>query len=124
MTVLESERHAIVLIDPDRKPPTLERMEPHPRHVHLSRMRRSTERGKDQLQALRMLRLYLASVPCLEQCRKCLVPKAFYHRKERNPAGYVMQPIWLRAADEAQGASRITPAAPWEARRLEPVSAT
>src|SRR6266481_7879832 len=69
-TVLESERHAIVLIDPYRKPATLEGMEPHPRHVHLSRMRRSIERGQDQLQTLRMLRLYLAGVPCPEQRRK------------------------------------------------------
>src|SRR5213082_599021 len=73
-TVLESERHAIVLIDPYRKPATLEGMEPHPRHVHLSRMRRSIERGQDQLQTLRMLRLHLAGVPCLEQRRKRLVP--------------------------------------------------
>src|SRR5260370_6101591 len=47
MTVLESERHAIVLIDPYRNPATLDGMEPHPRHVHLSRMRRSIERGQD-----------------------------------------------------------------------------
>src|SRR4030088_2290619 len=100
MTVLESERHAIVLIDPYRKPATLEGMEPHPRHVHLSRMRRSIERGQDQLQTLRMLRLYLAGVSCLEQRRKRLVPEeARYHRVYRNPSGYVLQPIWLLVAD-------------------------
>src|SRR2546430_263075 len=50
MTVLEPERHAIVLIHPYRESAAPQRVEPHPRHVQLSSMRRRIERGEDQIQ--------------------------------------------------------------------------
>ena len=54
MTVLEPERHAIVPIHPYRESAAPQRVEPHPRHVQLSSMRRRIERGEDQIQTLHM----------------------------------------------------------------------
>jgi hypothetical protein len=54
-------------------------MEPHSGHRHLRRLGRGIEGGKDQVQAFRVLRLHLASIPCLEERRKALMPESLDH---------------------------------------------
>src|SRR5208283_957582 len=62
----KAEGHAVVLIHPNGIAVAMQWMKPHSGHRHLRRLGRGIEGGKYQVQAFRVLRLHLASTPCLE----------------------------------------------------------
>ena len=76
---VETERDAVVLIHPNGITVAMQWMKPHSWHRHLRRLGRGIEGRKDQIQAFRMLRLHLASTPCLEERRESLVPETLDH---------------------------------------------
>ena len=76
---VETEGQPVVLINPNGITITMQWMKPHSGHRHLRRLGRGIEGGKDQIQAFRVLRLHLASTPCLEQRRESLVPETPDH---------------------------------------------
>lgn len=77
---VESERHAVVSIHPNGRPVAMQWMKPHSGHRHLRRLGGGIEGGKGQIQAFRVLRLYLASIPSLEWRRESLMPETPDHR--------------------------------------------
>jgi hypothetical protein len=76
---VETEGHPIDLINPNGITISMQWMKPHSGHRHLCRLGRGIEGGKDKIQALRVLRLHLASTPCLEECSESLVPETLDH---------------------------------------------
>src|SRR5258708_24764718 len=67
---VETERHAEVLVHPNRIAVALQWMEPHSGHRHLSRLGCGIEDSKDQIHASPVLRLHLASLPRLKYPRE------------------------------------------------------
>src|SRR5208337_1081038 len=93
---VETEGHAVVLIHPNGITVAMQWMKPHSGHRHLCRLGRGIEGSKDQIQASRVLRLHLASTPCLEERCESLVPETLDHRDQCNLRGDELQPLWLR----------------------------